>query len=209
MAHPVEREAHDERNFVKKGVSWRSARSAERRALHCARRRAPAARLATSTVPAERWIGKDALRAFAKPPRRRPPVAAGKACQPPRIRAPRPRSLAARSPMLSSFKPRESEPLDGPWSVPYERPRPPSDADQAHGALARGRRAEGDGVLPGEARVAVTAALLARGRRLAPGDRVDHPLEREVPERVSGDVARDLPSCGSTRSLRRVGVSMP
>lgn len=58
----IERAAADERNFVKKGVSW---------ALRAFGRRGPALRaaatqlarrLAASAQPAERWIGKDALR---------------------------------------------------------------------------------------------------------------------------------------------------
>lgn len=58
----IERAASDERNFVKKGVSW-ALRSVGRRnqALN-----APAAeiarRLAESEDAASRWIGKDALR---------------------------------------------------------------------------------------------------------------------------------------------------
>jgi 3-methyladenine DNA glycosylase AlkD len=62
----IEREAHDERNFVKKGVSW---------ALRVTGRRNPglydaavavATRLADSPETAARWIGKDALRDWAK-----------------------------------------------------------------------------------------------------------------------------------------------
>jgi 3-methyladenine DNA glycosylase AlkD len=58
----IERAAADERNFVKKGVSW---------ALRGVGRRSPAlkaaavtvaGRLAASTEPAARWVGKDALR---------------------------------------------------------------------------------------------------------------------------------------------------
>lgn len=58
----VEKEATDDRNFVKKAVSW-ALRSVGRRnrALHT-----PAAdlarRLAESDEPAARWVGKDALR---------------------------------------------------------------------------------------------------------------------------------------------------
>jgi 3-methyladenine DNA glycosylase AlkD len=62
----LEREAVDERNFVKKGVSW---------ALRVVGRRTPrlnaasvalASQLAASTSASARWIGKDALRDFAK-----------------------------------------------------------------------------------------------------------------------------------------------
>ena len=58
----IERAASDERNFVKKGVSW---------ALRSIGRRSPALneaavgvaeRLALSPEPAARWVGKDALR---------------------------------------------------------------------------------------------------------------------------------------------------
>ena len=58
----IERAANDERNFVKKGVSW---------ALRAVGRRNPelnaasvtlARRLASSSDAAPRWVGKDALR---------------------------------------------------------------------------------------------------------------------------------------------------
>ena len=57
----VERAANDERNFVKKGVSWAlrgigHRKGAKTAALSVARR------LAASSDPTERWIGKDALR---------------------------------------------------------------------------------------------------------------------------------------------------
>lgn len=58
----IERGAADERNFVKKGVSW-ALRSLGRRspALHAAA--LPVARrLAQAEAPAPRWVGKDALR---------------------------------------------------------------------------------------------------------------------------------------------------
>lgn len=62
----IERGATDERNFVKKGVSW---------ALRMIGLQSPglrractvvAKRLAESEDPAARWVGKDALREFAK-----------------------------------------------------------------------------------------------------------------------------------------------
>ena len=58
----VERAAADERNFVKKGVSW-ALRGVGRRSksLH-GPSVAVARRLATSDEPAARWVGKDALR---------------------------------------------------------------------------------------------------------------------------------------------------
>jgi len=63
----IERAATDDRNFVKKGVSW---------ALRTLGRRNPklnaaavklARRLAASPEPAARWMGKDALRELASP----------------------------------------------------------------------------------------------------------------------------------------------
>ncbi len=63
----VERAASDERNFVKKGVSW-ALRSVGRRspALYraCV---ALAKRLAGSSEPAARWVGRDALRDLTRP----------------------------------------------------------------------------------------------------------------------------------------------
>jgi 3-methyladenine DNA glycosylase AlkD len=63
----IEAAAGDERNFVKKGVSWAlravgGTRSAQLRAAA----RALAARLAASPDRTARWIGRDATRAFAK-----------------------------------------------------------------------------------------------------------------------------------------------
>ncbi|HET9234805.1 MAG TPA: DNA alkylation repair protein [Candidatus Eisenbacteria bacterium] len=61
----VEREATDERNFVKKGVNW-ALRSIGKRnpALHSAAMEV-ARRLAASSDPAARWVGKDAIRDLA------------------------------------------------------------------------------------------------------------------------------------------------
>jgi len=64
----IEAASTDPRNFVKKGVSWAlkgvgsSKRPAERAAA-----RALAGRLAASGDPVQRWIGRDALKAFRKP----------------------------------------------------------------------------------------------------------------------------------------------
>jgi 3-methyladenine DNA glycosylase AlkD len=60
----LERAAEDERNFVKKGVSW-GLRGVGRRSpeLHAAAV-ALARRLSASPQPAARWVGKDALRAM-------------------------------------------------------------------------------------------------------------------------------------------------
>ena len=63
----VERTAADDRNFVKKGVSW-ALRGIGRRnsALH-ARTIAVSRRLAASPSPGARWAGKDALRELTNP----------------------------------------------------------------------------------------------------------------------------------------------
>jgi 3-methyladenine DNA glycosylase AlkD len=63
----IETAASDERNFVKKGVSW-ALRSIGRRKSEPLRAaaRATADRLATSPDKTTRWIGKDAQRDFAK-----------------------------------------------------------------------------------------------------------------------------------------------
>jgi 3-methyladenine DNA glycosylase AlkD len=62
----IEREAHDERNFVKKGVSWALRVTGRRNPALRAAAAAVATRLAGSPEPAARWIGKDALRDWAK-----------------------------------------------------------------------------------------------------------------------------------------------
>jgi 3-methyladenine DNA glycosylase AlkD len=67
----IERAATDDRNFVKKGVSW-ALRSLGRRGarLHAAAV-ALARRLSSSTDPSARWVGKDALRDLTGPVVRR------------------------------------------------------------------------------------------------------------------------------------------
>jgi len=63
----VERGAADERNFVKKGVSWALRTIGERnRALHADAVKM-ATQLAASSDPSSRWVGKDALRQLATP----------------------------------------------------------------------------------------------------------------------------------------------
>jgi 3-methyladenine DNA glycosylase AlkD len=63
----VERAAGDERNFVKKGVSWALRAVGHRnKALHGAAV-AAAGRLAASKSGAARWVGKDALRDLQRP----------------------------------------------------------------------------------------------------------------------------------------------
>lgn len=68
----IEREAADDRNFVKKGVNWalraiggKASPVLKAAALDTSRR------LAASTDPAARWCGKDALRQLSKPPKPR------------------------------------------------------------------------------------------------------------------------------------------
>ena len=63
----IERGATDPRNFVKKGVSWALRGIGHRKSpvLKAAARRL-AGRLAASSDPAARWVGKDAMREFAK-----------------------------------------------------------------------------------------------------------------------------------------------
>jgi len=63
----VERASRDDRNFVKKGVSW-GLRGVGRRSpgLH-AKAVALARRLASSEEPAARWVGKDALKDLTRP----------------------------------------------------------------------------------------------------------------------------------------------
>lgn len=63
----IERASGDERNFVKKGVSWAlRAIGLQKSPKLRAEARALAQRLAKSEEPAARWTGKDALREFAK-----------------------------------------------------------------------------------------------------------------------------------------------
>ena len=63
----IEKGAGDERNFVKKGVSWALRRIGHRnRELHAAAV-ALARRLALSDVASARWVGKDTLRDLQRP----------------------------------------------------------------------------------------------------------------------------------------------
>ncbi|UTP38746.1 DNA alkylation repair protein [Phenylobacterium sp. LH3H17] len=73
----IEAAAGDDRNFVKKGVSWalRAIGGKRSPALKAAALEA-ARRLAASSDPAARWIGKDALRDLTRTPKpRRTPAA--------------------------------------------------------------------------------------------------------------------------------------
>jgi 3-methyladenine DNA glycosylase AlkD len=63
----IERGARDERNFVKKGVSWALRSIGQRRpALHTAALKV-ARRLARSEEAACRWVGRDAVRDLTRP----------------------------------------------------------------------------------------------------------------------------------------------
>ena len=63
----IEAGATDERNFVKKAVNWAlRAIGGRKSAVLRTAARETAARLATSADRTARWVGKDALRAFAK-----------------------------------------------------------------------------------------------------------------------------------------------
>ncbi|MGK2961115.1 MAG: DNA alkylation repair protein [Gemmatimonadaceae bacterium] len=63
----IEREAGDDRNFVKKGVSWALRSIGHRnRTLHDAAIDL-ATRLSRSSVPSERRVGKDAIRDLSRP----------------------------------------------------------------------------------------------------------------------------------------------
>ncbi len=66
----IERAAHDERNFVKKGVSWALRSIGRRNPSLNAAALAAATRLAASADAACRWVGNDAQRELAK--RRKP-----------------------------------------------------------------------------------------------------------------------------------------
>jgi len=62
----IEREATDDRNFVKKGVNWALRRIGTRNAVVKEAAIEVAQRLARSSNATARWNGKDALRAFTK-----------------------------------------------------------------------------------------------------------------------------------------------
>ena len=75
----VEREAGDDRNFVKKGVSWALRMIGRRNARLNAAAVKVAERLAASEEPAARWTGSGALREFASLKARTAKKGAGKA----------------------------------------------------------------------------------------------------------------------------------
>jgi 3-methyladenine DNA glycosylase AlkD len=63
----IERAASDDRNFVKKAVNWALRTIGRRNRALNVEATAVAERLASSTNPTERWVGKDALRYFQSP----------------------------------------------------------------------------------------------------------------------------------------------
>jgi 3-methyladenine DNA glycosylase AlkD len=63
----IEPAAVDERNFVKKGVSWALRRIGRRNAALNKSAAAVARRLSTSESPAARWIGRGALKELTSP----------------------------------------------------------------------------------------------------------------------------------------------
>jgi 3-methyladenine DNA glycosylase AlkD len=63
----IARAAGDERNFVKKGVSWALRSVGERSAPLYEAALVTARRLAASPEPAARWVGKDAVRQLGSP----------------------------------------------------------------------------------------------------------------------------------------------
>jgi 3-methyladenine DNA glycosylase AlkD len=67
----IERAATDDRNFVMKGVNWALRTIGKRNAALNAAAVATAGRLAATTSPAARWVGKDALRDLASPATKR------------------------------------------------------------------------------------------------------------------------------------------
>jgi 3-methyladenine DNA glycosylase AlkD len=70
----IEKGARDDRNYVKKGVSWALRRIGSRNLrLHDAALKL-ARRLAESDDPSSRWVGKDALRDLSRPLVRRKPA---------------------------------------------------------------------------------------------------------------------------------------
>jgi 3-methyladenine DNA glycosylase AlkD len=64
---PLIEAANDNRNFVRKGVSWALRSIGGKRAALHAPSIALAERLAASPDPARRWVGKDALRDLTRP----------------------------------------------------------------------------------------------------------------------------------------------
>lgn len=70
----VKRAASDDRNFVKKGVSWALRGIGHRSPRMRAEALKVAARLAASKEPRSRWVGKDAIRDLSRPPKKKAPA---------------------------------------------------------------------------------------------------------------------------------------
>ena len=62
----IEREAYDERNFVKKAVNWALRQIGKRNAALCKRATATAHALLKQSSPSAHWIARDALREWAQ-----------------------------------------------------------------------------------------------------------------------------------------------
>ena len=69
----IEKAAIDERNFVKKGVSWALRGIGHRSPAMRAEALKVARRLATATAPPARWVGKDAIRDLSRPAKPKAP----------------------------------------------------------------------------------------------------------------------------------------
>ena len=67
----IEKAAPDDRNFVKKGVSWALRGIGHRNPAMRAEAMKLATKLTKSTHTAARWIGRDALKDLSRPPRRK------------------------------------------------------------------------------------------------------------------------------------------
>jgi 3-methyladenine DNA glycosylase AlkD len=67
----IERAANDERNFVKKGVSWALRGIGHRNPKLRAAAMKTAEKLARSDVASARWIGRDAIRDLSRPSRKK------------------------------------------------------------------------------------------------------------------------------------------
>ena len=67
----IEKAATDDRNFVKKGVSWALRGIGHRNPTMRAEAMALAAKLTRSPDPSARWIGRDTVKDLSRPPRRK------------------------------------------------------------------------------------------------------------------------------------------
>lgn len=94
----IERAADDDRNFVKKAVSWALRRIGGRSAALNDASLALARRLSTSSEPSARWIGLEAVRDLNRPAARQRLARATKAAQRPAVAASRKTSKTSRVP---------------------------------------------------------------------------------------------------------------